>query len=283
MVIGRTRHNDLVLQGNWVSGEHAVIWWDGRWHIRDLGSSNGTTVNGRRLAPGESHQLIAGSEIAFGQVEARWTLETAGPPCATARVGTGTNRQAIDEVLVLPDDAHAWATIWREDGCWQVRDGAGLRSALDRDTLVLGGQTWALRLPDPIDHTVEVSTSLDLSDLEVELTVSRDQETIAVQLLMATGPLPLASRAHHELLLRLAEQLIADQQANLPTDEQGWIDIQELTRRLNINREGLNVQVLRLRRQFTQVGVIDGQQLIERRPQAGQIRVRPLLFHIHQR
>jgi hypothetical protein len=48
--VGRHPGNDLVLPDDQVSGHHAVIEYRrGRWVVRDLGSRNGTSVNGRRI------------------------------------------------------------------------------------------------------------------------------------------------------------------------------------------------------------------------------------------
>ncbi len=48
--VGRHPSNDLRLPEPAVSSFHAVIeWLSEGWHVRDLGSRNGTTLNGRRL------------------------------------------------------------------------------------------------------------------------------------------------------------------------------------------------------------------------------------------
>jgi ATP-binding cassette subfamily B protein len=53
LTIGRAVANDLQLQDDTVSRRHCRVWWsaaDGRYLVEDLGSSNGTTVNGRRIS-----------------------------------------------------------------------------------------------------------------------------------------------------------------------------------------------------------------------------------------
>ena len=50
LTIGRSRHNDITLKANGVSKRHATIRCTERgWVVADLGSTNGTQLNGRRL------------------------------------------------------------------------------------------------------------------------------------------------------------------------------------------------------------------------------------------
>jgi FHA domain len=64
--IGRGLENDIVLVDTSVSQRHAVISFDGgRAFLRDLGSSNGTFIEGARISGGE---LTDGSAIKFGRV-----------------------------------------------------------------------------------------------------------------------------------------------------------------------------------------------------------------------
>lgn len=70
--IGRDATNDRVLNDNLVSRHHAqlTIAGNGRVMIRDLGSSNGTFVNGNRIT--ESY-LDAGDVVKCGQTLLNWT------------------------------------------------------------------------------------------------------------------------------------------------------------------------------------------------------------------
>src|SRR6266481_6160170 len=64
--LGRATENDIVLNDSTVSQRHAVISFDdGRAFLRDLGSFNGTFINGSKLAGGV---LKNGSEVKFGRV-----------------------------------------------------------------------------------------------------------------------------------------------------------------------------------------------------------------------
>ncbi len=58
--IGRTGDNNFCFANGFVSGTHAVLTYDGVWHICDQGSTNGTYVNGYKT---ESADLNAGDHI----------------------------------------------------------------------------------------------------------------------------------------------------------------------------------------------------------------------------
>ena len=66
--IGRTSKNRLRLRNSHTSRSHAVIEEvDGRLSLRDLGSRNGTAINGARIT--EPVSLTDGDRIAFGNIE----------------------------------------------------------------------------------------------------------------------------------------------------------------------------------------------------------------------
>ena len=67
--LGRNAANDIVIDNSWISSFHAEfrLGKDGVIEVRDLHSSNGTTVNGTRI---ETARLSPGDTIGFGQLEA---------------------------------------------------------------------------------------------------------------------------------------------------------------------------------------------------------------------
>jgi FHA domain len=92
VTVGTLETNDLVVDGDGVSRVHAVLERFGdTWCVRDLGSRNGTFVNGDRII-GE-HALHAGDEISLGRLRVRFhgpargteTAAIAQPPPLTAR------------------------------------------------------------------------------------------------------------------------------------------------------------------------------------------------------
>lgn len=68
--LGRDVNNSIVLEDEFVSATHAALTYRGRaWYVEDLGSTNGTYVNGSQvdgLSP-----IAFGDEIQVGQVRLR--------------------------------------------------------------------------------------------------------------------------------------------------------------------------------------------------------------------
>jgi pSer/pThr/pTyr-binding forkhead associated (FHA) protein len=68
--LGRDVNNSIVLEDEFASSSHAALTYRGRaWYVEDLGSTNGTFVNGSQvdgLAP-----IAFGAEVQIGQVRLR--------------------------------------------------------------------------------------------------------------------------------------------------------------------------------------------------------------------
>lgn len=67
VVLGREPVNEIVLADHRISRRHACLWRNGEgFALEDMGSTNGTFVNGHRLTNGQ-RMLVHGDEIALGQ------------------------------------------------------------------------------------------------------------------------------------------------------------------------------------------------------------------------
>jgi pSer/pThr/pTyr-binding forkhead associated (FHA) protein len=69
--IGRDVNNSIVVEDDFASAEHAALAFRGRaWYVEDLGSTNGTFVNGLRT-DGLS-AITYGDELQVGRVRFRF-------------------------------------------------------------------------------------------------------------------------------------------------------------------------------------------------------------------
>jgi pSer/pThr/pTyr-binding forkhead associated (FHA) protein len=73
LVIGRGRGADVVIAEPTISRAHAAIGFDGSFFVQDLGSTNGTWVNGSRE---KKAPLKDGDEIQMGKLRLRVSLPT---------------------------------------------------------------------------------------------------------------------------------------------------------------------------------------------------------------
>jgi pSer/pThr/pTyr-binding forkhead associated (FHA) protein len=75
--VGRGSDNDLYLNDKSVSKIHAalVMSREGTLMVADTGSTNGTYINGRRIAYGEARQIEDGDVVGFGNIEVRFRRE----------------------------------------------------------------------------------------------------------------------------------------------------------------------------------------------------------------
>ncbi|MCS7182828.1 MAG: FHA domain-containing protein [Thermoanaerobaculum sp.] len=89
VVVGRSRSCDVRLREDTVSRLHAAFVWDeGGWLLEDLGSSNGTFLNGQRVV--EPQRVKAGDHVRFGSLKG----QVAGPGNAAS---SGSKRPVAPE------------------------------------------------------------------------------------------------------------------------------------------------------------------------------------------
>src|SRR5262249_22757359 len=93
VTLGRSRSNTVVLQDEHASRQHAQITWEGdRWVLQDLGTLNGTFVNGEKL--GQGRVLAHGQVIGIADMRLRFAVFD--PSMLQTAETTGT--------VLLPDD-----------------------------------------------------------------------------------------------------------------------------------------------------------------------------------
>ncbi|OED38405.1 hypothetical protein AB833_19690 [Chromatiales bacterium (ex Bugula neritina AB1)] len=95
--IGRRRDNSLCLPHLSVSGHHARIIDDkGCLILEDLGSTNGTSVNGRRI---EKHGLLHSDEIKIGNYMLRYSETYTSNPEPVAELQNVTPLRSIEPII----------------------------------------------------------------------------------------------------------------------------------------------------------------------------------------
>lgn len=73
MSIGRSMSNSIVLEDEYVSNEHALIFLkDGKWWLEDLGSRNGTLLNDLPL--NMQTMMVAGDKLTIGNTSLKLDL-----------------------------------------------------------------------------------------------------------------------------------------------------------------------------------------------------------------
>jgi len=256
---------------------HAEFVWDGgSWQVQDLGSRNGTFVNGRKLDAGEQAALPCGAELVFG-MDARFRLVDDSPPQLMAFAESGRVALADGEILCLPSLEAGLASIFPGlDDRWEIETDDGTRPIEDQETVVVDGEPWRVSLPSHQTRTQDskVAQALTLDDVELDFSVSRDEEHVDMTLHTPGQDIELEPRAHAYLLLLLARCRQDDaKQEGLPESEHGWVHREELLKMLAIDVSLLNLWVYRARQQLAQAGIRGAGGIIKRRTSTQQLRL----------
>jgi len=283
-LVGRSRLADLRMTDPTVSGEHAVLRWTGReWELHDLGSRNGTSLDGRRLTSGERVTIALGAVISFGQADNAWRLSDDAAPTIMAVFDDGDEPLiARNDLLALPSDDEPEAVIYRDPGGnWVIEQAGETARIADRGTVRAGGRDYTLRVPDVIAPTWDSSSPAPhLVTLSLRFQVSRDEEYVALTARGDHHVIDLGARAHHALLLTLARSRLEDRKTRLaadgappPESSEGWVYQDELADQLGIDETHLNVAVFRCRRQLAEAGITGAASIVERRRPTRELRL----------
>ncbi len=259
-LVGRSSLADIVLRSRRTSNEHASIgWYSNHWVLRDLGSSNGTTVDGRLLGPRDRIVLTAGNRLLFGgEAETFEVLDVAPPPPCAVRLGPQTWAWGQRSLLVLPNEAAPEASVFYVDGNWQADDGSSTVRVECGDIIPLASGHFRLLLPDDPDTAAfTAGYQLDLSELELVFRYNAD--AVVLHLVQGSADVRLPARACVQTLLALA-RLRSSQQA----DGDGWVATSALAAQRSCSPEKINVDIHRLRKLLEEAGVHDAARIVQR-------------------
>ncbi len=267
MQIGRLPSNDLVVNDPMVSQHHALVWTDAEHvYVRDVGSRNGTRVNGKRvttptrLYPGDRIELGPDTSLILRRSDQAPSIELAPNYLVEDMdsgvcVPLGSDRYPIlgsdgfDQVatLLLFDNGEVWLGHGTEDRPLEVDE-----------PFEVGGRRLCLRLGDALSG----ATAAPVPD--------RYPYTLIATLNGVTGPEASLTDAGSELLHQvtadnraillylLARQWAEDREKGVVLGERGWIaDADVLTGiwgRDARDENKLHVLVYRLRNEFKTAG-----------------------------
>ncbi len=281
--VGRDAENEIVIDAPAVSQFHAVIRWatPGAWELRDLGSVNGTRVDGVALKAGESVLLRSGSRVSFGG--SSWEVADVSRPLPEGRdVVTGERRFGDNSMLSLGLVAGEPVDVFEESrGSWVIERDGQIAPVRNGQVVVVGGRTFRLSLPLPAPETEETPGPpvepwpLDpLGHVELCFVVSSDLESVTMTIQWSAQCWE-CQRAYNRALLELARARLRDQSApKLPPVEHGWVYGDELCTLADYDGVGrLNVEIHRARNELARRGIPNGQAIIQRRRGTGQLRL----------
>jgi hypothetical protein len=276
-LVGRSSRCGLLIDEAYVSSQHANIRWTGDgWEVKDLGSRNGTFVDGQQLKPGQSQPLRPGARLVFGHEEQEWLFEDDTPPRAMVIPLKGGPPLLMEgDMLGIPSSEDPRATLYRaSDGRWVLERPEDPAVAIGNGWLFeVVGLPWRFSCPEVLARTTTTDQPTQVAELRLEFGVSRDEEHVELRAFLAGQQIDLGSRSHNYLLLTLARQRLVEAEQGQPDTSCGWFYQDDLATALHTNPNQLNIDIFRIRKQIAALGVTDAASIIERRPRTRQLRI----------
>jgi len=248
-VIGRSPAAQVAINDPRMSRMHAMIWVQGGavW-VRDLGSTNGTHLNGKRIGapvslPDTALLQIGGATI---QINDEHPSRPALPMLWLEESKTSLRRSISCVPLTLPGGGILYRN---ESGVWLDRDGTQQALSIG-DGIDIGEQHWRLVDADGTHHSTDVSGQ---NGLPYSLAWGH-RERLVMQDPSNHSSHIVGSSRRTSLLRALAENLQRDREQGQPREQQGWTADRELGQAvwgdawLNNGSNRLNVLIHRVRR-----------------------------------
>ncbi len=279
-LVGRAPTLALPLPYRYVSAQHAAIRWSGsRWELRDLGSRNGTFLDGNRLKPGEECPLCVGARMAFGKIAGeQWELVDESAPQVMAVPIEGGEPVLLDgELLALPSNDDPRVTIYRSaEGNWVLEQpDDSIAPIMNLQTFDVEGRAWRFCCTENVRTTslAVAPGELEVRFLRLSFSVSSDEEHVQLHMTCGGSSFDMGARTHNFLLLTLARRRLEDADQGIAETTCGWVYQEDLSHDATMAPPQLNIDVFRIRKQFASLGVVDAANIVERRPRTRQLRI----------
>lgn len=255
-IIGRhPTSSHTVLDSPDASRTHATITWDGEtWRLMDS-STNGSYINGKRLARGESQQLNTNDNISFANPNGDiWTLlDSDEPKSLLVPERPGLETIVLDDIAVLPSEDRPEVTLYMSPlGHWVCESQSGISTLTSGDRVGTEDSIWRFIEAMPCAETIQIEeqTLTCAQDVEIHFNVSQNEEHVCAKLKLPLTEIDLGERTHHYLLLMLARKRIEDLAAGITESERGWLEKEQLGKLLGMSETHINIQVYRFRKQM---------------------------------
>ena len=249
-------------------------WLGSHWQLRDLGSRNGTFVNGERLRAHTTRALKCGDELCFGSIREVWRLEddAAPRPMLVTTDGDETLEASGDLITINVEGEPAAALVYdNKSGVWLLEELNGSRSPVEHGQVFsAGNRVW--RFSSLPSATVPLEASCE-PPLALRFRVSSDEEHVDITAFESGREIVLGGRGHNYLLLTLARSRIHDREAGIKPASSGWRYADDLVSDLRTSNTQLNLDVFRVRRHCARLGLHSPTTIIERRVSSKQLRI----------
>ncbi|MEM7038249.1 MAG: FHA domain-containing protein, partial [Bacteroidota bacterium] len=253
------RHPDLVqttVEGTEVSRSHATLRWKShKWVLQDH-SLNGSLVN-QNLVNRSSTDLKSGDLIKFGQMNrAEWELVDDGPPVSYLKqLGEPPAVLALASRTGIDMPNHPDISFYIDANfCWQAEMAGMVVELKNGARLKLDGKDW--KFVENLSFESTLNLGVSVNGAVFRLLLSPDEERITAEIDGGDWKMNMGDRVHNYLILMLARRRFEDHQAGLHARDQGWTDMETLTKDMGrefqkeVDEYQVNLHIYRIRKQL---------------------------------